>query len=224
MIKLFFAKIENDLETIISKNIILYIYQHKQRMIEQLTIRNKLVLYSELLLRIILCKELNISNKEIVLEYNDYGKPFLRNYNHFCFNISHTENAIVIAISDKCIGIDIEKIQTINLSVAKRFYTDFEKKYLFQSQEKIYERFYEIWTKKEAYIKYIGKGLHMPLNSFNVFDRNISEKLKTFKREDYLITICSDCLDNGFSIIEINEKQAESMALSMLSNNTSIKV
>lgn len=63
-----------------------------------------------MLLRIVICKELNISNKEIVLGYNDYGKPFLRNYNYFCINVSHTENAIVIAISDKCIGIDIEKI------------------------------------------------------------------------------------------------------------------
>ena len=46
----------------------------------------------------------------------------------------------------------------------------------------------------------------------------------SYKREDYLITICSDCLDNGFSTIETNEKQVESMMLSMLSNNKSIKV
>ncbi len=93
MIKLFFAEIGNDLETIKLKNIILYISQHKQRMMKQLTIRNKLVLYSELLLRIVLCKELNISNKEIVLEYNDYGKPFLRNYNnlHLMFRILKTQ-------------------------------------------------------------------------------------------------------------------------------------
>ena len=134
MIKLFFAEIGNDLETIKLKNIILYISQHKQRMMKQLTIRNKLVLYSELLLRIVLCKELNISNKEIVLEYNDYGKPFLRNYNNFYFNVSHTENAIVVAISDACIGIDIEKIRTIDLSIAKRIYAEIENKYLKNKQ------------------------------------------------------------------------------------------
>lgn len=166
-------------------------------MMKQLTIRNKLVLYSELLLRVVLCKELNISNKEIVLEYNDYGKPFLRNYNNFYFNVSHTENAIVIAISDKCIGIDIEKIRTINLSIAKRFYADFEKKYLFQSQENIYERFFEIWTKKEAYIKYIGKGLSIPLDSFDIFNTTISKQICFLKKSDYIISICSDsCAKN----------------------------
>lgn len=167
------------------KNIILYISQHKQRMMKQLTIRNKLVLYSELLLRIVLCKELNISNKEIVLEYNDYGKPFLRNYNNFYFNVSHTENAIVVAISDACIGIDIEKIRTIDLSIAKRFYADFENKYLFRSQENIYERFFEIWTKKEAYIKYIGKGLSISLDSFDIFNTTISKQITTIYKGNH---------------------------------------
>lgn len=213
MIKLFFAEIGNDLETIKSKNIILYISQHKQRMMKQLTIRNKLVLYSELLLRIVLCKELNISNKEIVLEYNDYGKPFLRNYNNFYFNVSHTENAIVVAISDACIGIDIEKIRTIDLSIAKRFYADFENKYLFRSQENIYERFFEIWTKKEAYIKYIGKGLSISLDSFDTFNTTISKQIRFLKKRDYIISICSDSCAPKYNTVEISEAQIEALAL-----------
>lgn len=213
MIKLFFAEIGNDLETIKLKNIILYISQHKQRMMKQLTIRNKLVLYSELLLRIVLCKELNISNKEIVLEYNDYGKPFLRNYNNFYFNVSHTENAIVVAISDACIGIDIEKIRTIDLSIAKRFYADFENKYLFRSQENIYERFFEIWTKKEAYIKYIGKGLSISLDSFDIFNTTISKQIRFLKKRDYIISICSDSCTPKYNTVEISEVQIEALAL-----------
>lgn len=109
-------------------------------------------------------------------------------YQPFFPSVSHTSNIIVIVVSNNEIGVDIEKIRNADLRIAKRFFTKYEQEYILENSLVQNNRFYEVWTKKEAYMKYVGKGLHMPINSFNVFDRNISEKLKTFKRDDYSLS------------------------------------
>lgn len=224
--RLYYLTIDDNFDREIFKCLFSFVSAEKQRQVIQLSndISKKVTLYAEALSRIIACNDLGVSNTEITFLRNWYGKPYIKEFPKYHFNISHTSNIIVIVISNNEIGVDIEKIRNADLRIAKRFFTKDEQEYILENSLVQNNRFYEVWTKKEAYMKYVGKGLHMPLNSFNVFDRNISEKLKTFKREDYLITICSDCLDKSFVTIEINEKQAESMALSMLSNNTSIKV
>ncbi|HFJ9466115.1 MULTISPECIES: 4'-phosphopantetheinyl transferase family protein [Bacillus cereus group] len=50
------------------------------------------------------------------------------------------------------------------------FFTKQEYEYLFQikdHKEKL-NYFYQIWTIKESYVKAIGKGLSVPLNSFKI--------------------------------------------------------
>lgn len=224
--RLYYLTIDDNFDREIFKCLFSFVSEEKQRQVIQLSndISKKLTLYAEALSRIIACNDLGVSNTEITFLRNRYGKPYIKEFPKYHFNISHTSNIIVIVISNNEIGVDIEKIKNADLRIAKRFFAKDEQEYILENSLVQNNRFYEVWTKKEAYMKYVGKGLYMPLNSFNVFDRNISEKLKTFKREDYLITICGDCLDNGFSTIETHEKQVESMALSMLSNNKSINV
>lgn len=119
----------------------------------------KLSLLSELLVRVIICKTLNICNNEITFEKNKYGKPYLLKYCDFQFNISHAKDVIAIAISDKPVGIDVEPIREAPLQVANRFFTESEVSYMKQTNNDRDKRFYEIWTKKEAYVKYTGEGL-----------------------------------------------------------------
>ena len=170
-------------------------------------IDRKLSLCSELLIRYQACKELNILNKEIVFLKNKNGKPFLMNYSEFQFNISHTRNAIVVAFSNNEIGVDIESIKPIDIVIANRFFTPSEQGYIVLHDNPDYA-FYEVWTKKEAYIKYIGTGLSTPLNSFDVLDNQIKSTLQTFATETYIIsTCCNDFFDIGqtFTIIKENE-------------------
>lgn len=39
----------------------------------------------------------------------EYGKPHINGYPNFYYNISHTSNAIAVAIANNPIGVDIEK-------------------------------------------------------------------------------------------------------------------
>ena len=83
------------------------------------------------------------------------GKPCLENGPFV--SVSHTDNLIVVAVSESNIGIDMEKKDR---EIKKQ--KELTEKYLSQ-KEKEYattrERFLEIWTKKEAYGKFTGEGL-----------------------------------------------------------------
>ena len=151
-------------------------------------IDRKLSLYSELLVRYQACKELNISNKSIVFTKNKNGKPFILGHPDFQFNISHTRNAIAVAFSNKKIGVDIEPIKSFDSEIANRFFASSEQEYIASHDNPDYA-FYEIWTKKEAYIKYLGTGLSTPLNSFNVLDSKLKSTMNTFLMKRYIISI-----------------------------------
>ncbi len=146
------------------------------------------------------CKKLGIKNSEIVFEKGKHGKPYIKRYPNFHYNISHTRNAIAVVVSDNPVGIDIEKIRKAELQIANSFFTKTEQEYINEFSSKADKRFYKIWTKKEAYIKYIGKGLLMPLNSFNTLDETISQQLQTFEKGEYMISVCGEHLNEKHEI------------------------
>jgi 4'-phosphopantetheinyl transferase len=111
----------------------------------------------------------DISPEKIVFSYGSHGKPYIA-LSPIHFNISHShEMALYGFTQNKAIGIDIEKIKsTVNLDIAKRFFSPDEYQYLLSlpEREKI-KAFYAIWARKEALIKALGKGLYTPLNHFS---------------------------------------------------------
>jgi len=110
-----------------------------------------------------------LSRDEIVFTYGPKGKPALIDSSEKFFNISHSGDWVVCAISDKEVGIDIELLKAARLNVANRFFTEKEISILNSlngiEQE---DHFYTLWTAKESYLKYLGTGLTKPLNSFDV--------------------------------------------------------
>ena len=179
-------------------------------------IDKKLSLYSDLLVRVIACENLYVNNSDLLFHESKYGKPYIKGYPDFHYNISHTRNAIVLVISTTPVGVDIEKIKKAALSIAKRFFAANEQDYIFKDNNDFCKRFYEVWTKKEAYIKYIGKGLSIPLNSFDILDENISKQIHTYERNDYIISVCSKSPNPNFNVIELSEIDLENLAIKCL--------
>ena len=99
------------------------------------------------------------------------GKPYFKEI-PVEFSVSHTEDMWVCLIDsgEYPVGVDIQKIKDTNKEkIAARYYTDDEKACLQANGE---EAFFRIWTRKEAYAKYTGKGLTRELTEFSTLDND----------------------------------------------------
>ena len=116
------------------------------------------------------------------------GKPFFKGCDAH-ISLSHSNGLCLAAISDGEIGADIEKIRGNSehlLRIAGRYLTPDEVQYISVCPT---QRFFEIWCKKESYIKYTGEGFSRPFSSFSVFDGDMS--LTYFEIDGYGIGVCS---------------------------------
>jgi 4'-phosphopantetheinyl transferase len=87
------------------------------------------------------------------------------------FNISHTEGMVAVLVHGEAdCGVDVEHSRrSMDIrSVSRRVFTDGEQAAIFsQPPELRADRFYQLWTLKEAFIKAKGKGLALPLRQFS---------------------------------------------------------
>jgi len=123
----------------------------------------------EMLARKAIAQWCGVDTVSIKLDTTEHGKPFAVGLD-VEFNISHSGDMVVCAISDQPVGIDIELIRPVDLRTAKHFCTPEDLEYLFghtpsedefikTEEEAILHRFFQIWTAKEAYCKCMGRGI-----------------------------------------------------------------
>lgn len=145
--------------------------------------------------------------------FNSHGKPYIAG-NPLYFNVSHCGSIIAAAFCTEQIGVDIEFVRDFSDAVVRRYFTDDEKSYIDGSKgdEQSCERFFEIWTAKEAFLKFCGVGisggfdfstatdvglrdrLYSPkLGSANIIHYN--DKIKIFSNDIYVKNVC--CEDDG---------------------------
>jgi 4'-phosphopantetheinyl transferase len=122
-------------------------------------------------IRHILAAYLNIAPKAVRFTYGRQGKPELASEDlDLRFNLSHSSDlAIAAFVRGTCVGVDIEWVRT-NVScmeIAERYFSAEEIARLENvPTDQQREAFFDIWTRKEAYVKACGGGLSVPLNSF----------------------------------------------------------
>jgi len=127
------------------------------------------------ILREILGRYLQRAPAKIDFTYNPYGKPQLR-FNDsdppIRFNLAHSDGLAVYAISrDREIGVDIEMVRdrVSTGEIADHFFTQMEiSEFRALTKDKQNEGFFLWWSRKEAYLKALGAGLSIPLDSFDV--------------------------------------------------------
>ena len=99
---------------------------------------------------------------------DEYGKPHLyinKGQDEIHFSLSHSGDHSVCVLADSPVGIDIEKSGDNKEDIASRFFHKEDLKYINDS-----ESFFRIWTLKESYIKAVGLGMRIPLDSFCIRD------------------------------------------------------
>lgn len=85
------------------------------------------------------------------------------------FNLSHADGLAVCAIACGPVGVDVEQISSSipAAEIAERFFTPEEAKSLVQlAAEDALQRFFELWTLKEAFSKALGCGITIGFDRF----------------------------------------------------------
>ena len=97
------------------------------------------------------------------------GKPFFPDRPDLHFNLSHSGETVLCALSPSPVGCDIETISSARPELAARFFHPAEREILASLPEaEAAADFARLWTLKESYLKATGAGLSRPLNSFCV--------------------------------------------------------
>ena len=134
--------------------------------------------------------------QEPVFAETALGKPYLENYPHIHFSLSHSGCWAVCAVGEAPLGVDVEQPRC-TMEIAKRFFRPDE---LPETEDK--DHLLRLWTAKEAFVKALGKGLTVPLDSFRVIlsqneavlDQNLSEfsfLLQEFSLGENRICLCA---------------------------------
>jgi 4'-phosphopantetheinyl transferase len=167
--------------------------------------RNQFMVY-RCALRQILSLYYNKSPKDLMFSYSEHGKPYvLIDSFQLQFNLSHSDEMAVLGVTKySLIGMDIEHIKPFNemQSIAKQFFaeTEFCKFISLPEKDKL-DAFYNIWTRKEAFVKAVGEGLSYPLDKLTI----------TF------------CKDDPPKIVDIDHSETEAMKWTLKSFNLEVK-
>ncbi|MBE7058040.1 MAG: 4'-phosphopantetheinyl transferase superfamily protein [Ruminococcaceae bacterium] len=101
------------------------------------------------------------------------GKPYAAYIN---YNISHSGNIVICAVSDDSVGCDVELVRNVKRDVADKYFTENEKKL----------DFFKVWTAKESYLKMTGEGICPDLKNIEV----VFEENKSFIKRNGIIEDC----------------------------------
>lgn len=124
---------------------------------------------------------------------NKYGKPICKNDKTIDFNISH-DGYLVVGLSNTLgfrNGIDILHINRkdkINIYNFKYIFTEFEWKQIIDYIDPRTMLIY-FWCLKESYIKCVGKGLNIQLNTLEINFNNFKPFLTDPKKKNFIFKL-----------------------------------
>lgn len=130
---------------------------------------------SRALVRLVLARCCSVAPDALAFSANEFGRP------HTCapvsaqsvhFSLSHADGLVALAVSSTYeVGLDVEDThRPIDVAgIARSYFSPAEWSAMQHLEgEALRERFFSIWTLKEAYIKALGKGLSADLAAFTV--------------------------------------------------------
>ena len=128
--------------------------------------------------------------EQFEIKYNINGKPLC----DFCFfSISHSGDFAAVAVSGKPIGADIQIPCGFKRREKYMLFSPAENEFV--NAENTENRFYTLWTRKEAYIKAEGGTLADAAKISLVCGGRLKERLgeyrfETEKTDSYYLTVC----------------------------------
>jgi 4'-phosphopantetheinyl transferase len=143
-------------------------------------------LLSRALLRTVLGDYLSLEPRELRFVSDEWGKPHLSAEPSLHFNLSHTQGMVALAVSRRApVGVDVENMERVvdAEALTARYFAP-EELFALQTLPPNARRahFLRLWTLKEAYVKALGLGLRIPLDSFAFAPHG--DAINVLRRED----------------------------------------
>lgn len=179
----------------------------------------RLFLISRVLVKTVLADKLGISPHQVNIQLHPNGKPFVQGSKAVYFNLTHSADVIILAVTEEGeIGVDIEQVdrefEWMRVdSVLAPTEIEWIKENELTDPFSVYQRFFQIWTLKEAYIKCTGEGMsrHLKKLNFHVLPEHIqfldstndAQKTEEYYFESYIYDshfIFSICLQQSLSL------------------------
>lgn len=185
-----------------------YVSSERQKKISRFvfTEEKKSTLYSGLIIRWALNNMTGIPVTCLHFYSEPNQKPRLLPKSSIDFSISHTRNAVLCCLSSTTrIGADIEKIAVAPFEIMTHVFHSEEIKYVNTSMSCADIRFYEIWTRKEAYTKSRGTGLSDKLSAINTLAPYFTSNFHTWQEGCYMCSVFSEKSFEQISVTKLTE-------------------
>ena len=114
---------------------------------------------------LLLTKMLGKNGTAPLLTYGENGKPYLADNPDTYFSITHSDKWVFLAVADCEIGIDAQMPRKVCPRLAARSTSPEELAWVKENTEPNFTR---LWTMKEAYLKYTGTGLSVPIREVTI--------------------------------------------------------
>lgn len=174
--------------------------------------KNQFVI-SRAILKFILAAYIKMDVRNIHLDVFQNKKPFLVSHPWLRFNVSHSNDFTVIAISRKNVGIDIEYMAQ-DFDYAELLPDIFNYQEILSIENSIDKKqaFYTAWTRKESFVKALGKGIDEDFKNIPCLDGQHKIDFTLLKNSENWQIISFDLRENyigsiafeGLSIIPKN--------------------
>ena len=143
---------------------------------------------------------------QYTIAFGEHEKPYIPDCKDLFFNISHSGELAVLAISDRETGIDIQKIQHFDSALINHVFSESEQLLAKDicpddNMNRVYTR---MWSMKESVMKYSGLGIALEPHSISL-ELSSSGKIRAicegysaehlnlieYPVQDYALTVCT---------------------------------
>ena len=121
------------------------------------------------------------------------GKPVFRDREGLWFNLSHSSPYAALALGDSPVGIDVEgpKPNRDLPRLMGRCFCAEEQAYAAPQGQVLPDRFYQVWTAKESWLKYLGTGITGDMREWNVFAPGLPDFRRYPLPGGFWLTVCT---------------------------------
>lgn len=104
------------------------------------------------------------------VDQGPWGKPFFPQVPGLYCSVTHSGEWWMCALASQPVGLDLQQHRSYvpPAALSARFFHPWEHSFLSRED---YRSFYRVWSAKESFVKYLGRGFFLDPQSFSVVSR-----------------------------------------------------